>query len=212
MSTPETSPETVPTATPAAAPAAAPAEGRSAAVLAAIEARRSTKKFSDQPPTRAKLESLLRAAVCAPDHGRLAPWRFAVLQGPSRGLFADALAEALRARMPAVEDDAVQREREKAFRSPVLVVVSAHPEPHPKVPEVEQWVAVGAAVQNLWLAAVALGLGVAWKTGNAAYDPVVKRALGIPEGDAVIGFLHVGLPLASAPPREVDFASRTRWL
>ena len=208
MSTPETSPKTVPTGTLEDAPAQEP----SVAVLAAIEARRSTKKFSDRPLTRAQLESLLRAAVCAPDHGKLAPWRFTVLQGPSRGLFADALAEALRSRMPEVEDDVVQREREKAFRSPVLVVVSAHPEPHPKVPEVEQWVAVGAAVQNLWLAAVALGLGVAWKTGNAAYDPVVKRALGIPEGDAVIGFLHVGLPLASAPPREVDFASRTRWL
>jgi nitroreductase len=77
---------------------------------------------------------------------------------------------------------------------------------------VEQQVAVGAAIQNLWLAAVALGLGVAWKTGNAAYDPVVKEALGVPAGDAIIGFLHVGTPLASAPPREAEFASRTRWL
>ncbi len=193
-------------------PAAAPPADRSAAVLATIEGRRSTKKFDDRPPTPAQLESLLRAAVCAPDHGKLAPWRFTVLQGASRGLFADALAAALRLRMPEVADDAVEREREKAFRSPVLIVVSAHAEPHPKVPAVEQQVAVGAAIQNLWLAAVAQGLGVAWKTGNAAYDPVVKQALGVPEGDAIIGFLHVGTPLASAPPREPDFAGRTRWL
>jgi len=185
---------------------------RSAAVLAAIEGRRSTKKFDDRPPTRAQLESLLRAAVCAPDHGKLAPWRFTVLQGASRGLFADALAAALRLRMPEVADDAVEREREKAYRSPVLIVVSAHAEPHPKVPAVEQWVAVGAAIQNLWLAAVAQGLGAAWKTGNAAYDPVVKQALGVAEGDAIIGFLHVGTPLASAPPRDPEFAGRTRWL
>lgn len=178
----------------------------------AIASRRSTKRFSDIPPARAQLEALLRAAVCAPDHGRLAPWRFAVLQGASRALFADALEAALRGRMPEVEADAVEREREKAYRSPVLIVVSAHAEPHPKVPEVEQWVAVGAAIQNLWLAALETGLGVAWKTGNAAYDPAVKRALGIPEGDAIIGFLHVGTPLASAPPRAVEFESRTRWL
>ena len=190
----------------------APPSDRSAAVLATIEARRSTKKFDDRPPTRARLESLLRAAACAPDHGKLAPWRFTVLQGASRGLFADALAAALRLRMPEVADDAVEREREKAFRSPVLIVVSAHAEPHPKVPAVEQHVAVGAAIQNLWLAAVAQGLGVAWKTGNAAYDPVVKQALGVAEDDAIIGFLHVGTPLASAPPREPEFAGRTRWL
>ena len=91
-------------------------------------------------------------------------------------------------------------------------MVSAHAEPHPKVPAVEQWVAVGAAIQNLWLAAVAQGLGAAWKTGNAAYDPVVKQALGVAEGDAIIGFLHVGTPLASAPPRDPEFAGRTRWL
>ena len=193
-------------------PADAPPSDRSAAVLATIEARRSTKKFDDLPPSRAQLESLLRAAACAPDHGKLAPWRFTVLQGASRGLFADALAAALRLRMPEVADDAVEREREKAFRSPVLIVVSAHAEPHPKVPAVEQQVAVGAAIQNLWLAAVAQGLGVAWKTGNAAYDPVVKQALGVAEDDAIIGFLHVGTPLASAPPREPEFAGRTRWL
>lgn len=181
-------------------------------VLATIEQRRSVKRFADEPPTRAQLERLLHAAVCAPDHGRLAPWRFTVLQGESRALFADGLAAALRLRMPEVAQDAVEREREKAFRSPVLIVVSAHAEPHPKVPEVEQWVAVGAAIQNLWLAAAEIGLGVAWKTGSGAYDPVVKRSVGVPEADAVIGFLHVGTPLAVAPARTPEFESRTRWL
>lgn len=189
-----------------------PDPARPTAVLSTIEARRSTKKFSDQPPTRVQLETLLKAAVHAPDHGLLAPWRFTVLQGAARDLFADALAQALRRRMPEVADDAVAREREKAYRSPVLIVVSAHAEPHPKVPEVEQWIAVGAAVQNLWLAAIELGLGVAWKTGNPAYDTTVKQALGVPEPDAIIGFLHVGTPLSTAAPRAVDFAARTRWL
>ena len=190
----------------------ATASDRPSSVRAAIAARRSTKRFADSPPARAEIEALLQAAVCAPDHGQLAPWRFTVLQGEARGLFADALADTLRRRMPEVADEAVAREREKAFRSPVLIVVSAHAEPHPKVPAVEQWVAVGAAIQNLWLAAVEMGLGVAWKTGNAAYDPVVKEALGVPEGDAVIGFLHVGTPSATAPTRTPDAASRTRWL
>jgi nitroreductase len=73
-------------------------------------------------------------------------------------------------------------------------------------------VATGAAVQNLWLAAVSLGLGLAWKTGSAAYDPGVKRALGLADEEGVVGFLHVGTPLAQGAPRAVEAASRTRWL
>ena len=181
-------------------------------VTAAIAARRSTKRFADEPPTRAQLDALLHAAACAPDHGLLAPWRFTVLQGDSRAMLGDAMAAALRARLPASDGDALARERGKAFRSPVLIVVSVLPTPHPKVPEIEQWVATGAAVQNLWLAAVSLGLGVAWKTGSAAYDAGVKRALGLSDEEGIVGFLHVGTPLAHGASRTVGAADRTRWL
>ena len=192
---------------------ARPAEpGLAAAGVALIAARRSTKRFADLPPTRAQVEALLQAAAAAPDHGQLAPWRFTVLEGASRALLGDAMAAALRSRMPEADEDALARERGKAFRSPVLIVVSVHPVAHPKVPEIEQWVATGAAVQNLWLAAVSLGLGLAWKTGSAAYDPGVKRALGLADEEGVVGFLHVGTPLAQGAPRAVEAASRTRWL
>lgn len=181
-------------------------------VLNAILARRSTKRFADTPPSRTELETLLQAAVTAPDHGLLAPWRFTVLEGDSRALLGDALVAALRSRLPLSDEETVARERSKAFRSPVLIVVSVRPTPHPKVPEIEQWVATGAAVQNLWLTAVSLGLGLAWKTGGAAYDPGVKRALGLADDEGIAGFLHVGTPLAQSAPRQPEAASRTRWL
>ena len=183
-----------------------------AETLALIAGRRSTKRFSDDLPAQSLIESLLQAAVSAPDHGLLAPWRFLVLQGDARALLGDAMAAALRTRMPEADEEALARERGKAFRSPVLIVVSVRPVAHPKVPEIEQWVATGAAVQNLWLAAVSLGLGLAWKTGSAAYDPGVKRALGLADEDGVVGFLHVGTPLVQSSARPVDAASRSRWL
>jgi len=183
-----------------------------AGFLALIGSRRSTKRFADGPPSRSHIEALLQAAASAPDHGLLAPWRFLVLQGDSRMLLGDAMAMALRTRMPEADEESLARERSKAFRSPVLIVVSVRPVAHPKVPEIEQWVATGAAVQNLWLAAVSLGLGLAWKTGSAAYDPGVKRALGLAEEEGIVGFLHVGTPLAQSPTRPVDAASRSRWL
>ena len=68
----------------------------SAEFLALIAGRRSTKRFDDDPPSRAHIEALLQAAASAPDHGLLAPWRFSVLQGDSRALLGDAMLDQLR--------------------------------------------------------------------------------------------------------------------
>lgn len=181
-------------------------------ILQILLSRSSTKKFADSIPDRSQIETLLAAASRAPDHGLIAPWRFTVLQGESRSLLGDAMRSALLEKMPEADSDAQERERSKAFRSPVLIVVSAVTQSHPKVPEVEQLVAVGAAIENLWLAAEELGLGVAWKTGSHAYHPGVKLALGLSEKEPIIGFLHVGVPLTKAPVRRAEFESKTRWL
>lgn len=181
-------------------------------LIDSLLSRSSTKRFADSVPDRSQIETLLAAASRAPDHGLLAPWRFAVLQGEARSLLGDAMRSALLEKMPEADAEAQERERTKAFRSPVLIVVSAVTQSHPKVPEVEQLVAVGAAIENLWLAAGELGLGVAWKTGSHAYHPGVKRALGLGETEQIIGFLHVGVPLTKGPVRPAEFESKTRWL
>jgi len=181
-------------------------------VIEAIVSRSSTKKFSDDAISRGDIEAMLTAAARAPDHGMLAPWRFIVLQGESRGILGSAMRAALQSRMPEADTEALDRESSKAWRSPVLIVVVAEPKTHPKVPEVEQVVAVGAAIQNLWLAAHSMGYGAAWKTGSHAYDAGVKSALGLRADDQIIGFVHVGRPLSKAPIRAGEFAARTSWL
>jgi len=122
------------------------------------------------------------------------------------------MAAALREKTPDADAEALARESSKAWRSPLLIVVSAAIQVHPKVPEVEQLVAVGAAIQNLWLAAETLGLGVAWKTGSHAYHSGVKAALGLAPDEHIIGFVHVGVPLSKAPVRPVDLTGRIRRL
>lgn len=181
-------------------------------VLEAIETRSSAKKYTDAVPTREQVEAVLRAAVRAPDHGLLAPWRFAVMQGESRARLGDAMVAALRERMPEADAETLERERSKAFRSPVLIAVAASPKPHPKVPEVEQLVAVGAAIENMILAARGLGLATMWKTGSHAYNADVKRALGFAETDTIVGFVHLGTAAVVAPVRPADFSAVTRWL
>ena len=183
-------------------------------VIDAIFARSSTKKFAETAVSNDQIQTLLSAAVRAPDHGQLAPWRFTILEGASREILGRAMSAAVQAKMPDADADAeaVTREASKALRSPLLIVVSATTQAHPKVPEIEQWVAVGAAVQNLWLAAQSLGLGVAWKTGSHAYNTEVKRALGLDSHEAIIGLLHVGVPLSQAPVRAVNLEGKVRRL
>ena len=181
-------------------------------VIETILSRSSTKKFAETPVSAEQLEVLLSAAVRAPDHGQLAPWRFTILEGAARETLGLAMAAALRAKMPDVDAESTAREASKALRSPLLIVVSARTQAHPKVPEIEQWVAVGAAIQNLWIAAQALGLGVAWKTGTHAYHPEVKRALGLEPTETIIGFVHVGVPVSQAPVRPVQLDGKIRRL
>lgn len=122
------------------------------------------------------------------------------------------MAEALLEKLPTADTAAVERESSKTMRSPVLIVVSAMTKAHPKVPEIEQWVAVGAAIQNLWIAAESMGLGVAWKTGSHAYSSRILQALGMSSEQKIIGFIHLGTPITKAPVRTPSIAEKTRWL
>ena len=174
--------------------------------------RSSATKLAEPAPDRAQLETLLRAAARAPDHGRLAPWRFAVLQGEARARLGEAMAEVMRQKTPEVAPEVLDGERRKALRAPVIVAVAAAARAHPKIPEVEQVAAVAAGIENLILAAHALGFGTMWKTGGAAYSPIVKRALGFDEADQILGFVYLGTAVSRAPVRAAEIDAVTRWL
>ncbi len=89
-------------------------------VLDIILGRSSTKKFADTPVTREQLDVLLSAAVRAPDHGLLAPWRFTVVEGGSRAVLGNAMAAGLREKSPDADSETLEREASKAWRSPTL--------------------------------------------------------------------------------------------
>jgi nitroreductase len=159
----------------------------------AIGSRASAARLTEPGPSPEQLETLIAAASRAPDHGRLKPWRFKVVNGTARENFATAVAEARRARLPDMTEDQVVAEKDKVRRSPTIIVVGAAVRRDlPKVPEIEQVIAVGAAVQNLILAAHAMGFGTMWKTGPAAYDAGVKAAVGLKADDHIVAILHVG--------------------
>jgi nitroreductase len=162
-------------------------------LFAAIQTRSSAARLAEPGPSPEDLDRLLQAAALAPDHGRLKPWRLIVLKDAMREAFTAAAAEAKRARLPAMTAEQLAAEREKLSRSPTIVVIGCVVNRgQSKVPEIEQIVAVGAAAQNLFLAAHDLGYGVMWKTGAAAYDPHVKATVGLRPDDHIVAIMHLG--------------------
>jgi nitroreductase len=160
-------------------------------LLEGIQSRASAVKLGEPAPTREHLDIILRAGLRAPDHGRLKPWRFVVLEGDARSKLGDAMAALLQGKMPNATQAQLDAERGKVLRAPTIVVVAARIAPG-KIPEIEQVAAVAAGVQNMFLAANALGYGAMWKTGAAAYDAAVKTALGLQPEDHIVAFLYLG--------------------
>jgi nitroreductase len=160
--------------------------------LDALNSRATAKTYGDTPPTKEHLAQVLQAAVRAPDHGRLRPWRFMLIEGNQRRKFGDMLAASALRRVPGLSAGDLQRERDKAMRAPLIIVVACRAVTGTKVPVIEQILAAGAAAQNILLALHALGYAAAWKTGDAAYDVEVKKALGLAADDHIVGFMYTG--------------------
>jgi nitroreductase len=159
----------------------------------AIASRSTAKSLTGPGPTPTQIARLLEAAGHAPDHGRLKPWRFIAVNGTERETFANAVAQSRRDQNPDFTEEQMELEREKIRRSPsVMVVGCVVRRDLAKVPEIEQVVAAGAAVENLLLAATELGIGAMWKTGPAAYSERVKAAIGLAADDHIVAILHLG--------------------
>jgi nitroreductase len=87
------------------------------------------------------------------------------------------------------------------------VVAITRISPHPKVPEVEQILSTGAAVQSMLLAAYAQGIGAMWRSGGMAFSEIVHRGLGLEAHESIAGFVYLGEPegnLKSVKPLSIS--------
>lgn len=162
--------------------------------------RESALKLEEPAPAEAELDRIFESAVRAPDHGRLRPWRFVVIEKAKRERFGELLAQVALRKDPNASDEMLGRERAKALRAPTIVVAAARVQKGHRIPEVEQIAATAAATQNIMLAAHAMGYGAMWKTGEPAYDAGVKTALGLEASDEIMGFLYLGTRTGGGAP------------
>ena len=150
----------------------------------------SAKAMTEPGPSKKQLADILTAGARAPDHGKLFPWRFLVIEGKGRARAGDILAEVMEAE--GERDKQVEEERGRFLRAPVVVaVISAAREQH-KIPVWEQELSAGAVCQNLLIAATASGFVAQWVTEWYAYHPVVKERLGLKAGERLAGFVYLG--------------------
>ena len=149
--------------------------------------------LTDPGPSADDLDYMLQAAVRAPDHGWIRPWRFIVIQDKEK--MADLFEQALRIRNPDASADDLAKERGKPLRAPLLItVVVQKTDEKPEIPMQERLLSGGAAAQNILLAAHEKGYGAMWVTGKPAYDPTIKAGLNIGSDDEIVGFIYIGTP------------------
>ena len=175
--------------------------------------RASVSDLQDPAPAGAVLDQVLESALRAPDHGKLRPWRFVLIRGAARQAWSEAVIAALHARDPAAPEAQVQKQRNRALNTPLIIAMGVHVQDGTKIPEIEQMLCAGAAAMNMLNALHALGFGGVWLTGPAAYDPSIIRTLGLAPTDKLAGFLFVGTPKQTPQsPRRPDLANFvTEW-
>ncbi len=164
-----------------------------AEILGALLDRRSTAALVEPGPDEVEIDLILQAAATAPDHGRLRPWRFVVVEGEARERFADALEDgglALEADLPASRREKL---RSKAFVAPTLIAVVAAPRPA----KVERWEQVASAACTgfaIVVAAHALGFGAMWKSVPFRTGPLLADMFDLEPDDELLGWVLVGTP------------------
>jgi nitroreductase len=139
-------------------------------------------------PDDAQLAQLLRLAARVPDHGKLSPWRFVILRGPAKDVFAEKITALAESQTNPVKANAALR---KLTRPPVCVAVISRYVPG-EIPEWEQRQSASAVCMQMLLGAAALGWGANWITDWYSYDPRALEILGLRVGEQVAGYLYLG--------------------
>ncbi len=182
-------------------------------VLEFLLSRRSrpAKTLKSPAPDRAALMPLLTAAARTPDHGKLEPWRFIVLERPAL----DRLARDVRTRGAALglEADKIDKAASEYANSPLAVVVVSAPKPSEKIPQIEQVYSAGAACLALLNAALAAGWGANWLSGWPSHDAVFRQdSFGLSDDERIAGIIHIGTETAVPPERpRPDVGALVTW-
>ncbi|MEG0557792.1 MAG: nitroreductase [Comamonas sp.] len=169
-------------------------ESRRKRAVAPLLDRRSIspKRLCSPPPDAAAIELMTVAALSAPDHGGLHPWRIIAFGTDQREALAALFAQEKLRRDPLASRDDIQRAREHATRSPALLAFVVSPKARARVPAREQLLAAGAALGNFMNAAHQLGFGAISLSGERCFDRMLSAQLGLTSSEYLACFISLG--------------------
>ena len=181
-----------------------------------IHQRRSIGNLSLPMPNEAELQAVLGAAMVAPDHKQLKPWRFWVLTGEALTEFGQVLLSAAEheaaSRGEVLDEVAIKKTLNMPLRAPMIIVIATQYQYHEKVPSFEQLLSAGAAAQNMLLTLESLGYRSVWRTGPLCNTPEVKAHFGITKENTICGLLYTGSSSVQMPDREtVDLSDYVEY-
>lgn len=173
---------------------------------------RPAKTLTAPVPSRAELDVLLRAAARTPDHGKLEPWRFIVLEKGALTRLA-ALVPA-RADALGIDPEKLEKSISQYRDAELAVVVVECPVPSEKVPDIEQTYSAGAVCLSLLNATLAAGWGANWLSGWASHDRTFcENGLGLAAHERIAGLIHIGTETKTPPDRpRPDLTTKTTWM
>lgn len=187
---------------------------RNQAALDFLLTRRSrpAKTLTAPVPDRDELTTILTAAARTPDHGKLEPWRFIVLEKAALARLAGCV-ETCGARL-GIEPEKIEKAHRQFADADLAVAVVFAPVESEKVPHIEQLYSAGAVCLSLLNAALAAGWGANWLSGWPSHDPgFVRDELGLAEGETVAGFIHIGTETSAPPERpRPDLGQKVTWV
>ena len=176
--------------------------------------RRSIKKFTARPVTRAEIETLLDAAVLVPNHRLTEPWRFYVLGPDAREAYGLALGVRKARKIEDPEASRTMRDRVAAEHRalPCMIAIALVKSDNPEIAE-EDYASAMMGVHNMMLAAAELGLGTAIRTGGVMGDAAARAAAGVGENERIVAIVNVGEPAETpAGPKKRMAAELTKWV
>lgn len=167
---------------------------RSSGPMALLMTRRSgsAKAMRAPGPDGHQLDQILKAAMRVPDHGKLFPWRFIIVEGSGRGRLGNLLADCLAETESALTPERAEMERNRFMRAPVIVAVVSRVRDSIPIPAWEQILSAGAVCQTMLIAAHAMGFVANWITEWPAYHPLVQERMGLKPGERIAGFIYIG--------------------
>lgn len=164
----------------------------------------------------ASLEAIFKCALTAPDHKRLRPWKFIVCNPEQKSSLQRMIVEAKQLESEAERLAYMSQVERKLNFAPHIIICLLEINRGGVVPEIEQILSAGASIQNMIIAAEALGFNCYWKTGEWAYNPALRERLGLNSNTVITGFLGLGRqasPESCAKPIErPSMSAHFTWL